>query len=286
MNRVRWRWAERDFGFRFRSGSGRAAAEYYQANEPGAFYRVPAQHRKLAKERIDELALAVVPTAPRIVPIPWRDYDREWDWIETADGILLNFAGCLDREEIHRREDEGVARAMELVASYLDRPEPAPLSSSLVQQIHVELMGAIYPFAGAWRTVSLHKGEGAVKWPLPPGGIGPQMDVLERDVFSRSPLLSDDDSQVFDFVSEVMGELIAVHPFREGNGRVAFIVGNLVLMQNNFLPLDVYDRRADQERYFAACEDARIHKNYAPLAQLLAEWEAAARARWEASNGQ
>lgn len=286
MNRVRWRWAERDFGFRFRLGSGRATAEYYQANEAGAFYCVPAQHRKLAKEHIDELALAVAPTAPRIVPIPWRDYDREWDWIETADGILLNFAGCLDREEIHRREDEGVARAMELVASYLDRPDAAPLSSSLVQQIHVELMGAIYPFAGAWRTVSLHKGEGAVKWPFPPGGIGPQMDILERDVFSRSPFLSEDDSQVFEFVSEVMGELIAVHPFREGNGRVAFIAGNLVLMQNNFLPLDVYDRLVDQERYFAACEDVRIHKNYTQLASLVAEWAAAARARWEASNGQ
>ena len=40
-----------------------------------------------------------------------------------------------------------------------------------------------------------------------------------------------------------MGECIAIHPFREGNGRTAFILGNLVLMQNDLLPLDVYDRR-------------------------------------------
>jgi len=283
---VLWRWTERDFGFRFRSGAGKAKAEYYQANEPSTFYVVPTKHRKLTKEQIEDLAVAVVPTAPRVVPIPWRDYDREWDWIETADGILLNLAGCLDREEIHRREDEGVARAMELVASYLDRAEPVALSLGLVQQVHTELMGAIYPFAGAWRMVSLHKGGGPTKWPLPPGGMAPQMDVVERDVFSRSSFISADNSKVFDFVAEVMGELIALHPFREGNGRTAFIVGNLMLMQNDLLPLDVYDRVADQDRYYEACEEVRIHKNYSPLAMLIDEWEQAAQARWEASHGQ
>jgi len=287
MSRVQWRWTEKDFGFRFRSGGGKAKAEYYQASEPGTFYTVPARHRKLKKERIEELAAAVVPTSPRVVPIPWQNYDRdEWDWIESSDGILLNFAGCLDREEIHRREDEGVARAMELIASYLDRAEPVPLTAKLIKQVHIELMGAIYPFAGEWRQVGLTKGNGPEKWPFPRGGIDPQMAVLERDVFSRSPFIADDDSKVFYFVAEVMGELIALHPFREGNGRTSFIVGNLLLMQNDLLPLDVYDRRADEARYYAACENVRVHRNYAPLAKLIAEWERAAQERWEAGNGQ
>jgi cell filamentation protein len=285
MSRMHWRWAEKDFGFRFTAGSGRNKAEYYQASEPGAFYTVPAKHRKLSRERIEQLAAAVVPTSPRVVPIPWQDYERDWDWITSADGILLNVAGCLEHEEIHRREDEGVARAMELVISYLDRVEPVALLSALVRQVHAELMGAIYPFAGQWRTVSLHKGDGPTRWPLPPGGIEPVMNVLERDVFSRSPLIVDDDSKVLEFVSEVMGELIAIHPFREGNGRAAFIVGNLVLMQNDLLPLDVYDRKADEARYYAACEDVRIHKNYAPLARLIAEWQQLAQERWEPANG-
>ena len=284
MSRVHWRWAEKDFGFRFRSGGGKAKAEYYQASEPGAFYTVPVKHRKLKKEHVEELAGVSAPTSPRVVPIPWQDYEREWDWITTTDGVLLNFAGCVDREEINRREDEGVARAMELVAAYLDRPEPVALSSALIQRVHSELMGAIYPFAGQWRQVGLTKGRGPEKWPLPRGGIEPVMQVLERDVFSRSPFLSNDDSEVFNFVSEVMGELIAVHPFREGNGRTAFIVGNLMLMQNDFLPLDVYDRRSDQTRYYTACEEARVHKNYAALAGLVAEWETAALARWEAAH--
>ena len=286
MSKIVWRWSERDFGFRFRAGQGAAQSELYQALDAGTFYVIPASQRKLEKKRVDELAARTkAATAPRIVASPWRDYDREWDWITSDDGILLNFAGCLDREEIDRREDEGVARAMEFVASLLDRYGRVIVTSALVRQIHTELMGAIYPFAGAWRTVSLHKGDGPTKWPLPPGGIEQVMDVLDRDVLSRSPLVSDEDSKVFAYVSEVMGEFLAIHPFREGNGRTAFILGNLLLMQNDLLPLDVYDRKKDEARYFAACEEARVHQDYKPFASLITEWEEAAQSRWEGGGG-
>jgi len=286
MIRGLWRWSEKDFNFRFRGG-GKAKADYYQASEPGAFYTVPAKQRKLTKERIEQLAHAQPSTSPRVVPTPWTDYDRDWDWDWiTADGILLNFAGCLDKEEIDRREDEGVQSAMELVIRLVDTTEPPPVTVALVQTLHTELMGSIYPIAGAWRTVALHKGEGATKWPWPPGGIEPLIDVLDRDVLSRSPFVSDDDDKMFAYVSEAMGEFLATHPFREGNGRTAFILGNLVLMQNDLLPLNVYDRKRDEARYYAACEEVRVHKNYGPFAGLIAEWEDAAQSRWETSHGE
>ena len=286
MSRLRWRWEEKDFGFRFRAGSGKRAAEHYQAVAPGDFYLIPASERKLTQSRADELATrAKAPTTPRVVPNPWTDYDRDWDWIVGPDGILLNYAGCLDHEELHRREDEGVARAMELVSHLLDRPEPAPLTVSLVQQVHCALMGEIYPFAGTWRTVALHKGEGPTKWPMPPGGIEPLMEIFDRDVLSKSPVIADDDTAVVAFAAEVMGEFIAIHPFREGNGRTAFILGNLIFMQNNLLPLDVYDRRHDRGRYFEACEAVRVKKDYESMASLIREWKDAAIDRWEASHG-
>ena len=50
-------------------------------------------------------------------------------------------------------------------------------------------MGEIYPFAGAWRTVALHKGEGPTRWPMPPGGIQPLMEIFDRDVLSKSPVI-------------------------------------------------------------------------------------------------
>lgn len=278
MKRIHWRWAEKDYGFRFRSGRGKSVGEYYQAREPGTFYVVPEKQRKLSDEQLKVLALAKVPTSPSVVPIPWKNYSLDWDWIATDDGVLLNYAGCLDREEIERREDEGVARAMEFVSNYLERDEPTRLTNRFIQQVHEELLGAIYPFAGSWRTVSLHKGDGPTKWPLPPVGIGPLMDDFERSVLSRSPFLSSTEREVFSYVAEVMGELLAIHPFREGNGRTAFIVGNFLLMQNGLQPLDVYNRKSDETRYYAACEQVRIHKDYQALATLTGEWHEQARA--------
>jgi cell filamentation protein len=286
VNGILWRWEEKDFGFRFRDGEGRRAAEYYQARNAGEFYVVPGAHRKLKKARIDELVgLVTKPNSLRIVSNPWRNYDQEWDWIETKDGICLNWAGCLDKEQIDRREDEGVQRAMELVAEFVQRPEPVPLTVRLMRQLHTELMGDIYPFAGEWRTVALHKGDGPTRWPLPPGGIQPVIDVLERDVLSRSPFISDEDEQVFAYTSEIMNEILAIHPFREGNGRTAFVIGNLILLQNGMLSLTTFERRSDEVRYFAACEAGRIHKDYAPLTQLLSEWQASAAESWTDRHG-
>ena len=286
MSRVTWRWEDRDFGFRFRVGAGRRTFEFYQARSAGEFYVVPRSQRKLPKARADTIAkLANPPALPRIVPTPWQNYEREWDQIVTDDGICLNWAGCLDQEEINRREDEGVQRAMECITELVERGELVRLSLRLLKQMHVQLMGSIYPFAGNWRTVPLHKGEGPTKWPLPPGGIQPLMDVLERDVLARSPLFTEDDGEVFSYASEVMNELLAVHPFREGNGRTAFIIGNLILMQNEMLPLTTYELRADEDRYYAACEAGRVFKDYAPLAALLAEWEDRTLARWRENHG-
>lgn len=111
------------------------------------------------------------------------------------------------------------------------------------------------------------------------------MDVVQRDVLSRSPVISDDDDEVFAYASEVMNELLAVHPFREGNGRVTFILGNLMLMQNNMLPFTTYERKTDEPRYFTACEAGRIHKDYRTLATLLAEWEERAVGEWRRRHG-
>ena len=286
MTRINWRWEERDFGFRFRQGTGPQAAELYQARSAGEYYVVPRSQRKLSKARVDEFAKrGHPPTLPRIVPTPWQDYDRNWDWIVTEDGICFNWAGCLDEEEIHRREDEGVQRALQHITQLLERQQHMRLSLHLIKEIHIQLTEAIYPFAGEWRTVAMHKGDGPTRWPLPPNGIQPLMDLLEQNVLARSPFVTDDDDDVFSYASEVMNDILAIHPFREGNGRTAFIIGNLILMQNDLFPLTTYERQADEARYFAASEAGRLFKDYSPLAELLAEWEDRSLERWGQTHG-
>ena len=282
MSKIVWRWEERDFGFRFRSSVGRGD-EYYQAASPGEFYVIPKSQRKLQKSEADRLAGAALATAgPRVVANPWQNYaHRHFDQITAVNGtICLNWAGCLDSEEIARREDEGVQRARELIVRKVEQVTAAPITLDLVRQAHAELMGTIYPFAGQWRNVAMTKGSGPEKWLLPPSGLQPLMDDFERKVLARTPFFSDDDGEVFGFVAELMMEFLAIHPFREGNGRTAFILGDLVLLQNDMIPLITW-RKTDEPRYFDACERGRVHCDYDPMVRLLAEWQDAALEQWK-----
>lgn len=273
--RIIWRWAERDYGFRFKEGSGKKVAEYYQAQKPGEFYTIPPSQRKWDKDRTDALCalLLTKPTAPTVVASPWHDYGNSDPQRITAHGgdPCLNVAGCLDPAELIDRETHGVNRAKALIADLALRDEPVPITLDLIRQVHTEMLGEIYPWAGEWRTVSLHKGEGATRWPLPPFGMEPVLEEFARDVLSQTPFISADDDAVIAFLARFIGDYLALHPFREGNGRSAFILGDLILRQNG-LPLpDSYNRKRDEARYYAACDDARLCK-YDALASLITEW--------------
>ncbi len=66
-------------------------------------------------------------------------------------------------------------------------------------------------------------------------------------------------------------ELVLVHPFREGNGRVARILSTLMALQAG-LPLLDFGLVAGEgkETYFAAVQ-AGLDKKYKPMEQLFAE---------------
>ena len=70
-------------------------------------------------------------------------------------------------------------------------------------------------------------------------------------------------------LAEVHVELVLIHPFREGNGRVARILAMLMGLQAG-LPALYFDKMAGQtrQRYFAAVR-AGLERNYEPMAKLF-----------------
>lgn len=270
---MKWRWHWQDFGYRFSVGT-RSAQDFYEGLTDGDYYAVGKRQRKVPKDVIDLHYNGVKPPVSyRTVACPWKDYDRHWDEVVDGQGWPLNYAGCLDHEEVRRQEDLGVARALEFLAGLHD---DTPLTVDLVRDLHRELMGEIYPFAGEYRTVALSKGD--AHWPLPPDGIAPHMARLEERLFSRSPFSSTDRDALCRFVAEVMNEILAIHPFREGNGRTVRFVGSVVFLQNELPPISEWDREQDGDEYIPACK-AGILRNHAPLAALLRRWLDAALAQ-------
>jgi len=273
-SRIAWRWEEKDFGFRFLSGTGKRMAEYYQALAANEFYHVPASQRKLKKERIDELAvLAAAPTSPTIVANPWNQYTQDDEQlIQAREGKhCFNWAGCLDKEEIERRETDGINRAGEFVFEYAKRQPYTAITLDTIQKIHREMFEAIYPWAGEWRTVTISKA--GTTWDVPFHDMWIAMKNFETNTLNQTPFHSDDDEEVLQFIARVLGEYIAIHPFREGNGRSAFLLAEIMLLQNGLLPFDRHQRDRDQARYYAACEAARTRFDYQPLTDLFRFWQ-------------
>lgn len=264
---MKWRWHWKDFGYRFSVG-GRGAQDFYEGLVDGDYYAVLKRHRKVPKDVIELYynGAKAPSTGFRTMACPWRDYDRHWDEVVDADGWPLNYAGCLDHEEVRRQEDLGVARAWEFISGLRD---DTPITVELVRDVHRELMGEIYPFAGEWPTVRLEKG-GTV-WPLPPNGIAPHMARLEGELFSRTPFYDSDKDALCRFVAEALNEVLAIHPFREGNGRAARIIGSLIFLQNDLPPISEWQRDRDEAEYIGACKEGSV-KNYAPLAAVLRRW--------------
>ncbi len=98
------------------------------------------------------------------------------------------------------------------------------------------------------------------------------MEEFERDVLARyTPCNSKDRADNIRALAETHAELVLIHPFREGNGRLARILSILMALQAG-LPLLDFSSIAEKKKqeYFVAVQ-AGLGKNYGPMERLFAE---------------
>jgi len=66
-------------------------------------------------------------------------------------------------------------------------------------------------------------------------------------------------------------ELLLIHPFREGNGRLSRLLAMLMALQAGLPPLDFGEFVGDRkEEYFAAVR-AGIDRNYQPMEKIFSD---------------
>jgi len=70
-------------------------------------------------------------------------------------------------------------------------------------------------------------------------------------------------------LAEVHVELILIHPFREGNGRIARLLSMLMGLQAGLPPLDFTEiQRIKRDEYFAAVQTG-MDRNYQPMEAIF-----------------
>jgi len=136
-----------------------------------------------------------------------------------------------------------------------------------IRRLHRMWLGSIYPWAGHYRTVDI--GKGGLQFAH--ASLIPRlMAELGKEMLRRhTPCGCDADVPVARSLAEVHAELILIHPFRDGNGRLARLVAVLMAAQAGLPSLNFSALAGSGRRTYIQAIHAAMSREYAPLEALF-----------------
>jgi len=144
-----------------------------------------------------------------------------------------------------------------------------------ISHLHKLWLKRIYPWAGQYRTVDISKGghRFAVSRFIPR-----LMAVFSDTVLKRhTPCKGMKRSQLAIALAEVHVELLLIHPFRDGNGRAARLLADLMAREAGWPWLSYRSIQGKgQKRYLAAIK-AGLGRNYKPMREVFSRILAASK---------
>lgn len=163
--------------------------------------------------------------------------------------VLKNLLGIKSNREMDRHEAVALKQAEDRLFRTYDKNHR--FTAEDICDIHRIWLGGIYEWAGRFRNVDLSKGS----FPFANVRQIPRLmqEFEEKFLHQHTPCIFDSRERIIQALAEVHVELILVHPFREGNGRVARILSTLMVLQAGLPLLDFRSLRGrKKEEYFAA----------------------------------
>lgn len=181
--------------------------------------------------------------------------------------VLKNRLGITSKQEMDDAEARALEKAMdELVRKY---GEPHRFTAADIRECHRTWLGDIYEWAGRYRQVNISKED----FPFAAAAqIPPLMEQFEGDVLRRcTPCSFADRADVIHALGETHVELVLIHPFRDGNGRLARVLSTLMALQAGLPLLDFSGITGGKKKDYVAAVQAGLDKNYRPMEKLFSE---------------
>ncbi len=181
------------------------------------------------------------------------------------EGVMRNLCGIKGREEMEIAETAALLAATERLVGMYDRDHL--FTAADVCAMHRLWLDSIYAWAGCYRQVYLSKDGFQF---AAPSHIPLLMKGFEENVLSSStPCTSAGRDEVAEALAVVHCELLLIHPFRDGNGRIARLLATLMALQAGLPPLDFTELAAEKrDAYFAAVHSG-LDMEYAPMAAIF-----------------
>jgi cell filamentation protein len=178
-----------------------------------------------------------------------------------SDDLPDNKFGLTLQSELQQRETPlSLRRMLELQ----QRPIGGDFNTAHLQAIHRYIFQDIYDWAGELRTVTISKPDAPFP---PPQFLKVSLDAVSAQLASESCLKNLPVSVWAHRAAYFLGEINAVHPFREGNGRAQReFIRELALAAGHRLVW----ARTTQEEMIHASQLSFLRKDYSALESILA----------------
>jgi len=181
--------------------------------------------------------------------------------------VLKNILGIKSKRAIDQKEAEALLKAERWNINYFTKTHR--FTEKDIRKIHQVFLGKIYPWAGNYRNVNLTKGV----FPFAAAKEIPRLMTEFSDTLlsKYTPCLFKDKEKVVEAVGIVHAELLLIHPFRDGNGRLARLLANLMMLQADFPSPDFsFIKGKVKQEYYRAIQEG-LKRNYEPIKTIMRE---------------
>lgn len=179
--------------------------------------------------------------------------------------VLKNLLGIYRKREMDALEAVKLSEATDYAIRHISADHR--FTAKDICGLHRQWLGKVYPWAGEYRQVNI--GKGGFTFAMA-AQIPRLMEEFEREILTRyTPCFFSDMDKIIEALAVTHCELVLVHPFREGNGRLSRLLATLMALQAGLPLLDfsgISGRK--KEAYFAAAQ-AGLARDYAPMEQVF-----------------
>jgi cell filamentation protein len=177
--------------------------------------------------------------------------------------VLANKLGIADPAEMDDIELELLIQLYDQIPVMVDKDQHLTVAD--IKEWHRRWLGNVYSWAGQYRTVNI--GKGGFQFATS-AQIDRLMTTLDTDFLSRyTPCSQMLDESLTEAIAQVHIELILIHPFREGNGRLSRLLASVMAMQAGKPEINFADWGEHKEGYFSAIQAGL--DDYEPMKTLV-----------------
>ena len=184
--------------------------------------------------------------------------------------VLRNLVGIASPDDMDELELRLLGELYDevLVQNLPDRP----LTVVDLKNWHHLWLGNVYAWAGQERSVNL--GKGGFQFATASLLTGLLRDFERKYLAPWTPCSQLSDEELVHAIAVTHVELIVIHPFREGNGRLSRLLADVMAVQAGHQPLDYSSWEQRKPAYIGAIH-AGFLGDYGPMAGFVTEAMAA-----------